>query len=184
MALTQTWVLQGTSPTTIEATDSLAFSNGTFGNPIQVGAYNGGTHVRSNAGADDSSGNSPHNSKYLTSSTVSLNGAGSASLSTISTTNSPLKITIAESVNITVSDISLYAYDGTTTTVAPTDLNVQLAQQGDSTWTLAHGSASALTLDDSTTPATSHDFFVLVSVSPTTIGVKSANKIRIEFTYQ
>lgn len=184
MALTQTWVLQGTSPTTIGATDSVAFSDGTFGNPINVGAYNDGTHVRSSGGADDSSGNSPHNSKYLTSSTVSLDGAGSANLSTITTANCPLKITIAEAVNITVTDITFYAYDGSTTTSAPTNLEVEVAEQGDASWTQAHGSGSALAIDDSLTPATSHDFFVLMSVKPTAIGVNSTNKVRIEFTYQ
>ena len=184
MALTQTWVLQGTSPTTIGATDSIAFSDGTFGDPITVGEYNDGTHVRSSGGADSSSGNTPKNSKYLTSSTVSIDGAASANLNTVTTANCPLKITIGESTNITVTDISLYAYDGTSTANAPSGMNVYLAEQGDSTWTQAHGSASALSISDSDTPAEDHDFFVLASASPTSVGVKSANKIRVEFTYQ
>ena len=41
MALTQTWYLQGTTATTIGATDFIQFSDGTFDNPITVGAYNG-----------------------------------------------------------------------------------------------------------------------------------------------
>jgi len=184
MALTQDWKLQGTTATTIDETDSIAFSDGTFGHPIQVGSYNDGTHVRSSAGVDDSASNSPHNTKYLTSTTMSLNGGASANLSTLTTGNSPLKITVTESVNITVTDIKMYAYDGTTTTNAPSGMNVYLAEQGDSSWTQAHGSGNALTLDDRSTAATSHDFYVAISASPTSVGVKSANKLRLEFVYQ
>jgi hypothetical protein len=63
-------------------------------------------------------------------------------------------------------------------------MTVQLAEQGDAAWTQAHGSAAALEPADSTTPAESHDFFFLISASPSSVGVKSANKVRIEFTYQ
>ncbi len=184
MALTQDWKLQGATATTIDATDSIAFSDGTFGQPIQVGSYNDGTHVRSSSGVDDSASNSPHNTKYLTSTTMSLNGGASANLNTLTTGNSPLKITVTESVNITVTDIKMYAYDGTTTTNAPSGMNVYLAEQGDSSWTQAHGSGNALTLDDHSTAATSHDFYVAISASPTSVGVKSANKLRLEFVYQ
>ena len=184
MALTQTWRLQGTTATTIDATDSIAFSNGTFGQPIQVGSYNDKTHVRTSGGTDKSTSNSPHNTKYLTSTTMSLNGGASANLSTLTTANSPLKITVSESTNITVTDIKMYAYDGTTTTNAPSGMNVYLAEQGDSSWTQAHGSGNALTLNNHSTAATSHDFYVAISASPTSVGVKSANKLRLEFVYQ
>ena len=184
MALTQTWRQQGTTATTIDATDSIAFSNGTFGQPIQVGSYNDKTHVRTSGGTDKSASNSPHNTKYLTSTTMSLNGGASANLSTLTTANSPLKITISESTNITVTGVKMYAYDGTTTTNAPSGMNVYLAEQGDTSWKLAHGSGNALVLNDQTTPATSHDFYVAISASPTSIGTKDANKVRIEFSYQ
>jgi hypothetical protein len=183
MALTTTFVLQGTSPTTIEATDFLAFSDGTFGNPVAVSSYNGGTHVRSSAGADDSDGNTPNNVKYVASGTGDW-GDGTEALSGMLDGEATLKITIAYDTNITVTDITMYAYDGSTTTNAPTDMAVQMAEQGDSAWTQAHGSGSALSITDSSTPATSHDFYVAVSASPSTVGVKSANKARIEFTYQ
>ena len=184
MALTQDWKSQGTTATTIDATDSIAFSDGTFGHPIQVGSYNDGTHVRTSGGTDKSASNSPHNTKYLTSTTMSLNGGASANLSTLTTANSPLKITVSESVNITVTGVKMYAYDGTTTTNAPSGMNVYLAEQGDTSWKLAHGSGNALSLNDQTTAATTHDFYVAISASPTSVGVKSANKLRLEFVYQ
>jgi len=183
MALTTTFALQGETATTIDATDFLAFSDGTFGNPITVNEYNGGTHVRSSGGANDSSANTPKNNKYIASSTADW-GDGTESLTNILDGECALKMTIAYDTNITVTDITMYAYDGTTTTTAPTDTDVYLAEKGDANWTNADGSAAALTISDSDTPATSHNFYIAVSVKPTAVGIKSANKIRTEFTYQ
>lgn len=181
--MTQTWELQGTTATTIEATDSIAFSDGTFGNPITVSSFNGGTHVRSSAGVDDSSANTPNNVKYIASGTGDW-GAGTESLNLILDSECTLKLTISETSNITVTDITMYAYDGTTTTAAPVGMDVYLAESGDAAWTNADGSAAALTIADSTTPATDHYFYIAVSASPSSVGVKSANKLRCEFTYQ
>jgi len=183
MALTQTWSLQGASPTTIGTTDYIQFSDGTFGNSITVGAYNGGTHVRSSSGTDSSSANSPKNSKYIASGTVDV-GGGTVAVSSVTTANCPIKIAVGYDTNITVTDITMFAYDGTTPATAPTNLDVYLAEQGDSAWVNADGSAAALTLGDSTTPATTHNFYVLMSVSPSAVGTQSANKVRFAFTYQ
>lgn len=183
MALSQTWKLQGSTDTTIDATDSIAFSDGTFDNPITVSSFNGGTHVRSSGGADDSSANTPNNVKYVASGTADW-GDGTESLANMTDAEATLEITIAESSNITVTDITMYAYDGTTTTTAPVGMDVYLAEQGDAAWTNADGSAAALTISDSDTPATSHAFYIAISASPSSVGVKSANKVRLEFTYQ
>lgn len=183
MALTQTWELQGSTPTTIGATDSISFTDGTFDDPITVSSYNDGTHVRSSGGADSSDGNTPNNVKYVASGTGDW-GDGTESLANILDAECSLKLTISESTNITVTDITMYAYDGTTDANAPSNMTVQLAEQGDAAWTEAHGSGSALAIDDSDTPATDHYFYVAISASPTSVGVKSANKVKIAFTYQ
>lgn len=183
MSLTQTWQLQGASPTTIEATDFIAFSDGTFGNSITVDTYNGGTHVRSSGGADDSSANTPNNVKYIASGTADW-GDGTESLTAITDAECTLKITISESVNITVTDITMFAYDGTTETTAPVGQDVYLFESGDSAWTNADGSAAAMSLTDSSTPAKDHYFYVSISTKPTTIGTKSTNKVKFSFTYQ
>lgn len=183
MSLTKTMVVQGTSDTTVEATDSVAFSNGTFGNSIIVDEYSEGTHVRSSAGADDSSGNTPNNVQYVASGTGDW-GDGTENLNLITEGECTLKVTIAESSSITVTDITMFAYDGTTETTAPTDIDVYLAEQGDAAWTNADGSGAALSIDNSSTPATSHDFYIAMSLKPTTVGVKDANKTKFKFTYQ
>jgi hypothetical protein len=177
-----TWSLQGTTPTTIAATDILQFAGATFDSAITVGEYNDSTHVETNTATNKSSGNSPHNTKYLTSSTVSLNGAASANVSTISTANCPLKINFAHSTAVAVSGHTIYAYNGTTTTTGPTDVTFYIAEQGAANWTAASGSASALAVTNSAS-STSHDFFFLVSASPTSVGEKTAFAIRSELTY-
>jgi len=183
MALSQVWALQGTTPTTIGATDSIAFSDGTFGNAITVASYNDGTHVRSSGGADSSDGNTPNNVKYVASGTGDW-GDGTENIANMTTGEATLKLTISEDSSITVTDITMYAYDGDTTTNAPSGMDVQLAEQGDAAWTNADGSAAALAIADSDTPATDHHFYIAVSATPSSVGVKSGNKIRCEFTYQ
>jgi len=183
MALTTTWYLQGVTPTVISDTDIIAFSDGTFGNTVTVGAYNGGTHVKTALGVDKSSANTPNNVKYVASGTGDW-GDGTESLSLMTTAEASLKITVAYDTNITVTDITMFGFDGTTPATAPVGMDIYLAEQGDSTWTNADGSASALDIDDSDTPATSHNFYVAISCSPSSVGEKTANDIRFSFNYQ
>ena len=179
---TYTWYLQGTSPTTIEATDIVQFAGATFGSAITVGSYNDTTHVESSVGANDSSANTPHNNKYLTTSTVSLNGAGSSSLSAASTAACALKINFSDAASVTTTGHIFYAYDGTTTTAVPTAVTFYAAEQGDANWTNAEGSAAGVTVTDDTA-ATSHDYYLLISASPESVGLKTAFKLRSELTY-
>lgn len=179
---TFTWYLQGTSPTTVDATDIYQFAAGTFNSPITVGSYNDTTHVETSVGGDKSSGNTPKSSKYLTSSTVSISGGGSQNLNTVTTANCPVKINFSHGTSVNTTAAVFYAYDGTTTTAAPTEVTFKAAEQGDGTWTDAEGSASAVSLNDQAA-STSHDFFILASVSPDTVGLKTAFRFRCELTY-
>jgi hypothetical protein len=179
---TYTWELQGTTDTTIDATDKIQFAGSTFDSAITVGSYNDSTHVESSGGADDSSGNSPHNSKYLTSSTVSIDGGASESLSGVANGSCPIHINFSHGSAVAVTGHSFYAYDGTTTTNAPTGVTFYAAEQGDASWTNAEGSGSAVSVTDSAS-ATSHDFYLLVSASPSSVGEKTAFKLRSELTY-
>lgn len=186
---TYTWYLQGTSPTTIEATDIIQFAGaGGFDTAIVVGQYNDTTHVESSVGADDSSGNTPKNSKFISQtggtggdSQVDV-GAGTVDLDTVTTGNCPLKINFSHGTSVITTDHILYAYDGSTTTDGPTEVDFRAAEQGDANWTEAEGSAAAVTVADDTT-GTSHDYYFLISASPTTVGEKTAFKIRDELTY-
>lgn len=175
-----TRTLQGSTPTTIGATDILQFAGaGGFDTPVFVGEYNDTTHVKSNVGADDSSGNTPNNNKFISQAGGTGGdsqadwGDGTEDLDQITNAEAALKINVTEGVNVTVSDAVFYAYDGTTPATAPSGVDVRAAEVGDANFTQAEGSGSALALSDQLTPATSHDFYIVVSEGPTAIGLKS-----------
>jgi hypothetical protein len=176
------WTLQGTTPTTIDATDVVKFAGGTFASAITVNAYNDSTHVASSIDADDSSANTPHNTKYVASGTLSLDGGGTTNVVDLTTGNCPLKINFSDAASVTTTGAIFYAYDGSTTTTAPTGVTFQAFEQGDAAWTGAGGSAAAVTINDDGA-GTSHDYYFGISASPTSVGAKTAFKLRIELTY-
>ncbi len=185
---TFTWYLQGVTPTTIEATDIIQFAGGTFDSPITVGAYNSSTHCESSVGADDSSANTPKNAKFISQgggtggdSQVDI-GAGTVDLDSVSTADCPLKINFSHGSSVVTTGAIFYAYDGTTPATAPTDITVVGAEQGDANFTACEGSASPVTITDDTT-GTSHDYFLIVSASPDSVGEKTAFAFRCELTY-
>ncbi len=185
---TFTWQLQGSTPTTIDATDAIAFCGGTFDSPITVNAYNDSTHVRSSGGADDSSANTPKNAKFISQtggtggdSQVDV-GGGTVDLDSVSNANCPIKLNFAHGSAVAVSGWKIYAYDGTTPATAPVDIDVRMAEQGEANWTQAEGSGSPVNLADGASN-TSHDRYILVSCSPLSVGLKTAFAFRTELTY-
>ena len=179
---TFTFTLQGSSDTVIGATDRLQFAGaGGFDSKVTVGAYNDSTHVKSSADANDSNGNTPENNKYVSGTTADW-GDGVENLNLITDAECALKINFSDAASVEITDAIFYAYDGTTTTAVPTGVTFQAAEQGDANWSNAEGSAAAVALADQAA-ATSHDYFIAVSASPESVGLKSAFAIRVELTY-
>jgi hypothetical protein len=183
------WQLQGTSPTTIDATDILQFAGPSgFDDPITVGAYNDTTHVESSVGANDSSGNTPRNNKFVSQAGGTGGdsqadwGGGTEDLDQITTAEAALKINFSDASSVATTGAIFYAYDGSTTTAVPTGVDFRAAEVGDANFTEAEGSAAAVTITDDTA-ATSHDYYLVVSASPTSVGEKTAFALRIELTY-
>lgn len=186
---TFTWTLQGSTPTTIGATDILQFAGaGGFDSKVTVGAYNDTTHVKSSGGANDSLGNTPHNNKFISQTGGTGGdsqadwGDGTEDLDQITTAEAALKINFADASSVITEDAIFYAYDGSTPATAPTGVTFVAAEVGDANFTAAEGSGSALTINDDTA-ATSHDYFIVLSASPDSVGLKSAFALRIELTY-
>jgi len=186
---TFTWYLQGTSTTTIEATDLIQFAGGTFGSAITVNAYNSSTHVESAGAADDSSANTPKNNKFISQSggtggdsQVDV-GAGTVDIDSVTQANCALKINFAHGSSVAVSGWTFYAYDGTTPATAPANIDVRAAEYQEANFTQAEGSGSPVSLADGGA-ATSHDRYIMVSASPLTVGLKTAFAFRTELTYQ
>jgi len=179
---TYTWTLQGTSPTTIDATDIIQFAGAVFGSAIFINNYQDSTHVKSSGGANDSFGNAPHNTKYLTTTTLSLDGAATSDVDDLTTANCPLKINFAHGSGVAISSHFIYAYDGVSTANPPTGVDFQICEQATTPWVAAGGSAAACAVVDRTAD-TSHDFYFLISASPTSVGLKDAFKLRDELIY-
>jgi len=185
---TFTWLLQGTTPTTIDATDIIQFAAATFDSAITVGAYNDSTHVESSVGANDSDGNTPNNVKFISATGGTGGdsqadwGDGTEDLDAILDGECTLKITFADDASVTTTGCIFYAYDGSTTTAVPTGVTFYAAEKGDANWTNAEGSAAAVSITDDTA-STSHDYYIAVSASPESVGEKTAFALRIELTY-
>jgi len=176
------WELQGTTDTTIEATDIVQFAGAAgFDAAVTVGEYQDTTHVESSAGANDSSANTPNNVKYVAGSTGNW-GDGVEAMNLMLAAEATFKINFSHGTTVVTESAIFYAYDGSTTTAVPTGVTFFAAEQGDAAWTAAEGSAAAVTLTDNTA-ATSHDFFVAASVSPDSVGAKTAFALRVELIY-
>jgi hypothetical protein len=186
---TFTFSLQGSSDTTVGATDVLQFAGAAgFDSKITVGEYNDSTHVKSSGGANDSSGNTPNNVKFISQSGGTGGdsqadwGDGTEDLDAITDAECTLEINFSDAASVTTESAIFYAYDGSTTTSAPTGITFVAAEGGDTNWTAAEGSGSALALADQSA-ATSHNFYVAVSASPDSVGLKDSFTLRCELTY-
>lgn len=185
MAIAFTRYLQGGTPTEISATDILQFAGaGGFDDPVFITEYNSTTHVKTAASADKSSGNTPNNNKFISQTGGTGGdsqadwGDGTEDLDQILDAEAALHINIADASAFAVSNAIIYSYDGVTTTDPLANLDVRMAEVGDTNFTEAEGSAAALALTDQGS-ATSHDYYIVISKSPTTIGLKE-DVIRME----
>jgi hypothetical protein len=161
-----TWYLQGTSDTEIEDTDILQFASGTFDSRMLVGDFNESTHVKTSGGADKSSGNTPNNNRYVSINEVSVNEGSDQALNTVVDGEAILKIVIEDTSSFEVESGKFY--------ISGNDIDFQVAEVGDTNFTQAIDSASALDLDDKSTPATSQTYYLIASLSPETFGTLSA----------
>lgn len=161
-----------------------------FGDPLSLNEFNGRTFATTTSGV--TAYEECDNCKKTSTSGVIIGQTGDG----INLINLPnylatinLRFTHAQSV--LVQNASLIAFDGSDITNAPTGLNVYGAETihtsrlqtdtgtGDSTWTQLQGSGQSLGLVDSpgtsgisplgpATTSTRHDWYVPLSVSPTT----------------
>lgn len=190
MAVTFTWYLQGLTPTEISYGDGdiLQFADGSFNGPVYVGEWNDSTHVKTDAGTDKSSANTPNNNKFISQDGGGGGGSqadwgdGTEDLDQITSAEASLKINIADTSAFVVNDAIFFSYDGIDTADPLAGLSVKAAEVGDTNFTDAEGNASALSLTDQGS-ATSHDYFIVISKSPDTVGLKS-DKLRFEATIQ
>lgn len=191
---TVTAQVTGSPNFTVAATNRIWFNGvgGTFGTNVVVSSYQDGTHVSDNADAHVAActtGGHLHNTKYLTGTTMSLDGAASANLSTLTTAQAPLKFvfdtTDLGGASVATSGAKFYAYSSSDGTPV-SGVTVQAGEAAvTSTWVsigTTGAAAAGLTIADQST-ATSHNFFLAVSVTPISTGAKTTNVLKLSLTY-
>lgn len=181
--VTFSWYLQGLINTLIDydAVDVLKFAGLTFSDKIDVDSYNDSTHVRTALGVDKSSANTPNNNKFISQAGGTGGdsqadwGDGTEDLDQITNAEATLKIHLEDTSEFSVKDAIFYSYkEGGATSEAPVGMTVKAAEVGDENFVTLAGSASALALTDQSTPATSHDYYIVLSKSPTAPGIKQS----------
>lgn len=185
MATTFTWELQGLTPTEIGETDVIQFAGGAFNDPVFVGEYQDSMHVRESGGPETSDGNTPNNNKFISQAGGTGGdsqadwGDGTEDLDQIANAEAALHILVEEDVNVTVLSPIFFSYNGSNPATPAVGVDVRAAEVGDANFTQAESNASPLELADSDTPATEHHFYIVISKSPTTTGLRS-DKLRFE----
>jgi len=185
---TFTWNLQGVADTELEDTDKLQFAGAAFDDAVTVSEYQDSTHVEAAGGADDSDGNTPNNVKFISQAgggggdSQADWGDGTEDIDAILEAECTLDILFNHGSSVITENAIFFAYDGTTPATGPTGVTFQAFELGDTNFTNCEGSGSALDIEDDTT-AEDHHYFIGVSASPDSVGLKTAFKMRIELTY-
>jgi len=175
-------VLQNGTTLQLAATDHIWFNGTSFGLNVVSGQYQDSTHISTANDAQRDTTSALNNTKYVTNSTVSINGGGSTTLSGVTSSQVPFKFQFTNGSAVATSSTTLFAYDGVTDSTPMQGITFKAAEVGDSAWIEANGSGSALVLNDQAGASTTHDFYVAISASPTSPGAKSGS-IKMSLTY-
>lgn len=191
MAWTVAAQLTNASRLTLASTDRIWFNGvgGTFATNVVVGSYQDGTHVADSSDVHRCTSSHPHNVKYIDATHMSLDGTASALLSSLTTTNAPLIITFDTSdlggASVVTTAAKVYAYssaDGTPSN----GITIQGAEAGQtSTWVSIGTTGTAgggLSLADQSTALT-HNFYIALSMTPSSTGAKTTNTLKLALTY-
>jgi hypothetical protein len=182
-----TWTLTAqltTGTLSVGATDRIWWTSGVnITDNVVVGSYQDGTHITNSSDVHQCSTNHVHNIKYVDATHFILDGGGSTLLAAGAPTTAqcPMKFNFSDAASVATSAGKFYAYDGTTDTTAMVGVTFQAIEQANTTWVAANGSGAAVNLANQSA-ATSHDFYIAASVSPTSTGAKTG-KVKITLTY-
>ena len=190
---TFTWNGYISSSWTDLGANTIVFSGASFGDNITVDAYQDSTNAgNGDPGTDQGAMN---NNKYLTGSTISINGAGSVALNDTNLTanDCTLKVNFSHGSAVAITSARFYSYDGTTVTNEAVGVAAYAFERGVSAtaWTQINSdsgniggdnSGERLSLADQGS-GTSHDYYVAVSASPESFGAKTSFDLGLALTY-
>ena len=177
--------LNTTTWTTFGAGNLIGFyGTTTYAAKVAVSAYNVGMHLRTASGTDTDACANTHMTgiQYVASGTCKVNGGSTVNLNTV-TAEQSVRINFTDGVtSISTENGIFYAYDGTTDATAPVGVTAQGAETGDAAWTACGGSAAAVTLTNQGANV-DHNFNVIMSTSPTSVGEKTSFAWKISLDY-
>lgn len=163
---------------------------------ININQYNDGTHAGSgDPGTDQCGANHMNNVKFLTTTTMSVNGGASENINdtNLAQNECTLRLHFNHASAVSVTNARLYMYRPSAGTTTKADNIVCYAFQrgvGATSWTLINdtgttggdNSGERLDLADSAS-ATDHYWYVAVSVSPATVGSHTDVDLGMALTY-
>lgn len=186
------------------AANTIVFSGtGGLAAPVTVASWQDETHIgNGDPGTDQCGANHPNNVKWTATNSMSLNGGGAAALNDTNVTadECTLQVVFTHGSAVALTNVRLYAYDGTTTTTPATGVDCVAFEQGESvtSWTvindesvagaLTNGSiggdnvSERLDLADSGS-ATNHTYHIAISASPEAVGAKADFDFGMALTY-
>jgi len=187
MATTIRWYAGDGSPEILPAAsgglNTLGFFGSNFGFSIRVGEYNN-TSFRTNQNGTSNGGALP-NLRYANVSGAYVAGELTATeLREVDNDETTLKITLVTDNAIQTQNASLRAFDRVDIDNNPSGVTIRAAEvrkfltgdrgSGNTNWSTIAGSGSTLSLyDQITADFTTHDFFIALSATPTSIGEKT-----------
>ena len=152
---------------------------------ITVAAFNDGTHAgNGDPGTDQCGANHMNNNKYLTGSTISVNGGGSEALNDTNLTANEctLNVLFNHGSAVVLSSVLFYCFDGATPATRAPGLDVFCFERGttQTAWVEINddsGAQGGTGNGDSfadRTAATDHDYYVALTASPASVGAKTS----------
>lgn len=163
---------------------------------ITVSSYQDGTHAGTGDPGTDACGtNHMNNVKYLTSSTMSVNGGASEDINdtNLATTECTLRLHFNHATAVAVTNARAYIYKPSVSVTTKADnLTVYGFERGESatTWTLINDTGTTggdntgerLDLANSGS-ATDHYWYIALSISPATVGSHTDVDLGMALTY-
>jgi hypothetical protein len=143
-------------------------------------------------GTDQCGANHMNNVKYLTGTTMSVDGGAGEDITDTNLTaiECTIKVNFSDAASVALSSVLFYCYDGTTpatrhrastcSALSAARLKRQVEINDDSGAQGGTGNGDSF---ESRSAATSHDYFVALSASPETVGAKTAFDFGMSLVY-
>jgi len=190
----------GTTPDWADLAANTLVLSGSLTDPtaaINTAAWQDGTHAGSgDPGTDQCGTNHMRNVKYLTGSTMSVNGGGSEAINdtNLLTTECTLRVHFNHTSAVAVTNARFYCYDqsvGVTTESPEVDCFAFERGVAATAWTEINNDSGSIGGDNSgerlalanSASATDHYWYLALSISPETVGGKPNLAFGVNLTY-